>query len=61
VSIPCSSRGGGRCTTIVEDSVEVPVDAWTYDFGPQRFVRFLTFEHGKLIQIDSGGYGHKQS
>lgn len=35
----------------------VVVDVWTYDRGPQRFVRFLTFRDGVLVDVDEGSYG----
>lgn len=56
VSVPCAQ---GVCSSFVEDSYSVNVEEWIYDFGPQRFLQFLTFEQGKLIQIRSGGYGKK--
>jgi hypothetical protein len=48
-----------RCTAFVEDTIQVPLDEWTYDFGPDRLVQYLTFEQGLLVRISSGGYGHK--
>jgi hypothetical protein len=42
----------GRSTRIV------PVEVWIYNFGPQRFVYFLTFEKGKLVETRTGGYGY---
>lgn len=35
----------------------VVVDVWTYDRGPQRFVRFLTFRNGLLVDVAEGSYG----
>lgn len=32
-------------------------DSWTYDFGPDRFVRLLRFSNGRLKSIERGGYG----
>jgi hypothetical protein len=58
VSVPCAT---GICSSFVEDSYTVNVEDWIYDFGPQRFIQFLTFEQGKLIQIRSGGYGKKET
>ncbi|HJL19388.1 MAG TPA: DUF2845 domain-containing protein [Sandaracinaceae bacterium LLY-WYZ-13_1] len=45
--------------SIVSDTVTVSVEVqeWTYDFGPQRFVRVLTFEDGELVAIETRGYG----
>jgi hypothetical protein len=35
----------------------VPVEVWTYNFGRQTFIHFLTFENGQLTGIETGGYG----
>lgn len=32
-------------------------DLWIYDFGPERFVYYLTFLEGRLNRIQTGGYG----
>lgn len=36
--------------------VETPVrmERWTYDFGANRFIRYLTFQNGRLIKIETG-------
>jgi len=57
VEVPC---GAGRCPVVVEDMMEVAIDEWIYDFGPQRFIQHLTFEQGKLVDVTSGKYGTKQ-
>jgi hypothetical protein len=36
----------------------VTVDEWTYNFGPQSFLRILEFRNGKLVDIRTGGYGY---
>ena len=38
-------------------TVQVEIQEWAYDFGPQRLVRYLRFEDGALVEIGSGGYG----
>ncbi len=38
----------------------VTIERLTYDFGPDRFIRILTFANGKLINIRTGGYGKGQ-
>jgi hypothetical protein len=56
----CRGEGDRRvCERDVEHTVEVVIDEWIYDFGKNRFVRYLTFEQGYLCRIDSGGYGYK--
>ncbi len=37
----------------------VPVEQWTYDFGPNRFQRHLTFENGTLVRIATGRKGFR--
>lgn len=42
----------------VEYTVSVMIDEWTYDLGPNRFIRHLIFEDGRLIRVwtaDRGG------
>ncbi len=31
---------------------------WTYNLGPTRFVRILTFRNSKLVYIRTGNYGY---
>ena len=38
--------------------VIVTVEEWTYNFGPQRFMRIITFRNGKVIDVRTGNtYG----
>lgn len=41
-------------TTSVTEYVEI----WTYDLGPQTFTRRLTIAGGKVVRIETGGYGY---
>lgn len=36
----------------------ITIEEWTYNLGPNRFVRILTFRNGKLKDIRTGGYGY---
>jgi hypothetical protein len=56
VSVPCAR---GRCSAVVEDTVDVVIEQWTYDFGRRRFIQYLTFEDGSLVRVESGSYGYK--
>jgi hypothetical protein len=38
-------------------TVVVTVEEWTYNFGPQRFMRVLTFRNGMVVDIRTAGYG----
>lgn len=35
----------------------VPKSMWTYNFGSSQLVYLLTFLEGKLVKIDTAGYG----
>lgn len=61
VRVPCGPGGQALCETEINDAIEVPIEVWTYDFGRQRFLQYVTFEQGTVVRIDSGTYGHKQS
>jgi hypothetical protein len=58
VAFPCVS---GTCYAQVEDSVDVVVEEWTYDFGKNRFLQFVEFVSGKVVGIRSGSYGFKET
>ncbi|MDX2019614.1 MAG: DUF2845 domain-containing protein [Deltaproteobacteria bacterium] len=45
----------------VERTVEVKYERWTYDFGTNRLIRYVVFENGRLIRVDTGPYGEKKS
>lgn len=36
----------------------VTVEEWEYNLGPNRFIRYLEFENGRLIRITDGDYGY---
>jgi hypothetical protein len=36
---------------------EVIVEEWIYNLGPTRFLRYLVFENGRLVNISTGDYG----
>jgi hypothetical protein len=57
VRVPCGPNNEARCDRVQEVSADVVVDEWTYDFGPQRFVHYLTFLDGKLARVETGSYG----
>ena len=55
----CVQENGRRCESEVEQTIEVVIDEWVYDFGKNRFLEFLYFEQGKLVRVTEGSYGHK--
>lgn len=33
------------------------IDEWTYNFGPNKFLRILKFENGNLVDVETGDRG----
>jgi hypothetical protein len=58
VLVPCPGERR-LCEAFVEQAVQIDVDRWTYDFGSNRFIEHALFEQGALVNVTSGGYGHK--
>ena len=50
----------GRVIYFGEEMVIVPVELWTYNFGPNRFMRRLRFVNGRLEEIETLGYGYNE-
>jgi len=44
---------------IEEEEIDIPLDEWTYDMGPNAFTRYVTFENGQVINVATGDYGRK--
>lgn len=42
-----------------EREVEVTIDEWTYDLGPERFIRHVSFENQRVTLVTTGDYGTK--
>ncbi|HYQ02797.1 MAG TPA: DUF2845 domain-containing protein [Polyangiaceae bacterium] len=56
----CVQENGRRtCESEVEQTIEVVIDEWVYDFGKNRFLEFVYFEQGQLVRVTEGSYGHK--
>ena len=48
----------GRRFYYGDDFIEVPVELWTYNFGPNQFMRRLRIVNGEVEEIEVLGYGH---
>jgi hypothetical protein len=52
----------GKCgpPSLVEDRWrrKTAVERWTYNFGPDRFLQFVTLVDGKVALVERGGYGY---
>jgi hypothetical protein len=33
------------------------IEEWTYNRGPHQLIHILRFRHGRLVHIDTAGYG----
>jgi hypothetical protein len=53
--------GHGRTTFLGDQLVEVQVETWTYNFGPNRLMRRLRFVDGTLEEIEVLDYGYHDS
>jgi hypothetical protein len=40
------------------DFVEIPVETWLYNLGPNKLMRRLRFEDGVLVEIETLGHGY---
>jgi uncharacterized protein DUF2845 len=50
----------GRPYTVGDGLVEVPVDVWLYNLGPNKLMRRIRFEDGLVVQIETLGYGYNE-
>lgn len=50
----------GRRVFFGTEFVAVPVEIWTYNFGPNTFMRRLRFVNDLLLEIDTLGYGYNE-
>jgi hypothetical protein len=48
----------GRVYYLGDELVEVRVETWTYNFGPNKFMRRLRIVDGIVDDIETLGYGH---
>ena len=50
----------GRRYYIGEDSIEVPIESWLYNLGPNKLMRRVRFEAGLVVEIETLGYGYNE-
>jgi hypothetical protein len=51
----------GRLIHFGDGLVEVPVEVWTYNFGPYKLMRRIRFVDGTVEEIETLGYGYRGS
>jgi hypothetical protein len=50
----------GRPYFLSADVVQIPVEFWIYNLGPNKFMRRLRFEDGLVTEIETLGYGYHE-
>jgi hypothetical protein len=50
----------GRPYFVGSDFVEIPVESWVYNFGPNKLMQRIRFEDGIVVDIESLGYGYNK-
>ena len=55
---PVVWRNGHRYRVAGGD-IEVPVETWIYNLGPNQFMQQVRLEDGFVVEIATLGYGHR--
>ena len=50
----------GRPYFVGDNFIEVPVESWIYNFGPNKLMRKVVFEAGYVVTIETLGYGYNK-
>jgi len=50
----------GRPYYIGEDFIEIPVETWVYNLGPNKLMQRVIFEGGVVVDIETLGYGYNK-
>ncbi len=49
----------GRQVRAAGGDIEVRVETWVYNFGPDRLMQRLDVEDGRVTKMETLGYGHR--
>jgi hypothetical protein len=55
---PAALWYGGHRVFLGGDLVEVLVETWLYNLGPDRLMRRVRFEDGRVVEIETLDYGY---
>lgn len=50
----------GRLIYFGDGLIEIPVEVWTYNFGPYKLMRRVRFVDGQVEEIETLGYGYHE-
>jgi len=48
----------GQPVVVGNGMIEVPVEVWLYNLGPQKLMRRIRFQDGKVVGFETLGYGY---
>jgi hypothetical protein len=51
----------GRMVYYGEGLIEIPVEVWTYNFGPYKLMRRVRFVDGQVDEIETLGHGYTEN
>lgn len=49
----------GRRVYVGDGLIETPVEMWTYNLGPYKFMRRVKFVDGQVTEIETLGHGYR--
>ena len=55
---PVYNFQGRRVYSGGDDLIEIPVETWTYNFGPNKLMRRVRFIDGIVEEVETLGYGY---
>jgi Protein of unknown function (DUF2845) len=58
VTRPSTAGPNDPQNELVSATVEVLIDTWLFNFGPNRLMMRVHIENGTVVQIDTLGYGY---
>lgn len=51
----------GRPYHVGNETIEIPLETWVYNLGSNKLMRRLRFEDGRVVAIETLGYGYSES
>jgi hypothetical protein len=52
------SRVNGQWVASAGAQVEIPVEVWLYNLGPDKLMRQIRFEDGRVVKIETLDFGY---
>jgi hypothetical protein len=56
--VPSVAWVNGVAVSAGNTLIEVPVELWLYNFGPTKLMHRVRFESGRVVAIETLGYGY---